>query len=102
MLLAVYLFLGLVVIAGGRAATAVATELSRATVSSASEGISGALASLGIIRERVQIFSDRFQRGDFLLIVDGTTAQIRQAEAILRRNKISELTIFSAPDMHRN
>jgi len=86
------------VIAGGRAATAVATELSKATIGNAVEGISGALASLGITSDQARMFSDRFQRGEFLLIIDGAADQIHQAETILKHKRIDGFTVFSTVD----
>lgn len=88
------------VIAGGKAATAVAAELAKSTVGNASEGIAGVLPRLGISPDRAQIYSDRFQRGDFLLFIDGTATEISRAEAILRPRKIAEFAILNTPNLN--
>lgn len=88
------------VIAGGAAATALATTLTGGAVGAAVGGIAGGLIGLGIPEERARVYSDRFQRGHYLLIVDGTEAQIHQAEGILKHLGIEEFAIYDARDVH--
>ncbi len=38
---------------------------------------------------------------DYLVIVDGTESEIRQAEAILKRRGIDEFAIYDATDLDR-
>ncbi|WP_392535123.1 histidine kinase [Nostoc sp. C117] len=87
------------VIAGGAVATALATTLAGGAIGAAAGGIVGALVGLGIPEDRARVYSDRFQRGDYLLIIDGTEAEIRQAEAILKRRGIEEFAIYDATDV---
>lgn len=87
------------VIAGGAVATALATTLTGGAVGAAVGGIAGGLVGLGIPEERARIYSDRFQRGHYLLIVDGTEAQIHQAQSILQRLGIEEFAIYDARDV---
>jgi hypothetical protein len=82
------------VIAGGAAATAIATTLAGGAIGAAAGGIVGALVGLGIPEDRARVYSDRFQRGDYLIIIDATEAEIRQAEAILKRQGIEEFAIY--------
>jgi hypothetical protein len=82
------------VMAGGAVATALATTLTGGAIGAAVGGIAGGLVGLGIPEERARLYSDRFQRGDYLVIVDGTETEIRHAEAILRRLGIEEFGVF--------
>jgi hypothetical protein len=43
---------------------------------------------------------DRFNRGDYLVMIDGTDEQIHRAEAILKRRGIADFDIFDATDMN--
>lgn len=87
------------VMAGGAVATALATTLTGGVVGAAVGGIAGGLIGLGIPEERARVYSDRFQRGHYLIIVDGTQAQIHQAETILKGLGIEEFDIYDAPDV---
>ncbi|MEA5502591.1 general stress protein [Halotia wernerae UHCC 0503] len=98
------------VIAGGAAATAIATTVAGGAIGAAAGGIAGGLVGLGIPEDRARVYNDRFQRGDYLIIVDGTEAEIRQAEAILKRRGIEEFATYDVtdngrearPDLNRN
>ncbi|MBD2415269.1 histidine kinase [Nostoc calcicola FACHB-389] len=87
------------VLAGGAAATAIATTLAGGAIGAAAGGIVGALVGLGIPEDRARVYGDRFQRGDYLVIVDGTEAEIYQAEPILNRRGIEEFAIYDASDI---
>ncbi|WP_414578749.1 general stress protein [Anabaena sp. CCY 9402-a] len=87
------------VIAGGAAATALATTVAGGAVGAAAGGIVGGLVGLGIPEDRARVYSDRFQRGDYLVIVDGTEAQIHHAETILKHRGIEEFAVFDATDL---
>ncbi|MEA5599655.1 histidine kinase [Nostoc sp. UHCC 0252] len=86
------------VIAGGATATALATTLAGGAIGAAAGGIVGALVGLGIPEEKARVYNDRFQRGDYLVIIDGSQAEIHQAEAILNRRGIEEFATYDAPD----
>ncbi|WP_017655520.1 general stress protein [Fortiea contorta] len=87
------------VIAGGAVATALATTLAGGAIGAAAGGIGGGLIGLGIPEDRARVYSDRFQRGDYLLVVDGTTDEIHQAETILKRRGIQEFGVYDATDI---
>ena len=87
------------VIAGGAAATALATTLTGGAIGAAVGGVTGGLVGLGIPEDRARAYDARFQRGDYLVIVDGTEAEIRHAETILRRLGIEEFGVFDARDL---
>lgn len=92
------------VIAGGAAATALASTLAGGAIGAAAGGIVGGLVGLGIPEDKARVYSDRFQRGDYLVIIDGTEAEIRQAEPILNRRGIQEFAIYDGTDLgeHRS
>lgn len=89
------------VIAGGAVATALATTVAGGALGAAAGGITGGLVGLGIPENRARVYSDRFQRGDYIVIVDGTESEIRQAEAILKRRGIEEFAAYDATDLDR-
>ncbi|KAB8321267.1 hypothetical protein SD81_002425, partial [Tolypothrix campylonemoides VB511288] len=60
----------------------------------------GGLVGLGIPENRAKVYSDRINRGDYLVIVDGTEDEVRRAEPILKRHGIQEFDIFDAADTH--
>ncbi|MBW4643849.1 MAG: histidine kinase [Goleter apudmare HA4340-LM2] len=89
------------VIAGGAAATALASTAAGGAIGAAAGGIAGGLVGLGIPEAQARVYSDRFQRGDYLVMVDGTEAEIRHAQTILQRRGIQEFAIFDANDLHK-
>ncbi|OKH60070.1 hypothetical protein NIES2130_06170 [Scytonema sp. HK-05] len=88
------------VIAGGAVATALATTLAGGAIGAAAGGLAGGLVGLGIPENRAKVYSDRINRGDYLVIVDGTEDEVRRAEPILKRHGIQEFDIFDAADTH--
>ncbi|MEH1900118.1 MAG: histidine kinase [Nostoc sp.] len=87
------------VIAGGAVATALATTAAGGAIGAAAGGIVGGLVGLGIPEDKARVYGDRFKKGDYLVIIDGTEAEIRQAEAILKRRGIEEFAIYDAADV---
>ncbi|HEY9608411.1 MAG TPA: hypothetical protein V6C93_03550, partial [Allocoleopsis sp.] len=87
------------VIAGGALATALATTVAGGAIGAAAGGITGALVGLGIPEERARFYNDRVNRGDYLVMVDGTEDELRQAEALLRRHGIQEWGIYDTGDV---
>jgi hypothetical protein len=45
------------------------------------------------------VYSDRFQGGDYIVIVDGSESEIHQAETILKRRGIEEFAVYDATDL---
>ncbi|MBN3872502.1 histidine kinase [Nostoc sp. JL33] len=87
------------VIAGGAVATALATTAAGGALGAAAGSIVGGLVGLGIPEDKARVYGDRFKKGDYLVIIDGTEAEIRQAEAILKRRGIEEFAIYDATDL---
>jgi hypothetical protein len=88
------------VLLGGAAATAFATALTGGAIGAAG-GLVGALAGLGIPEDRARVYSDRLNRGDYLVMVDGSDADIQRAETILKRRGIEEFAIYDATDLNK-
>jgi hypothetical protein len=60
------------------------------------------LVGLGIPDEKAHLYNDRVNRGDYLVMIDGTEQEIRRAEPILSRRGIQDWAIFDAPDTDRS
>lgn len=86
------------VLAGGALATALATAAAGGAIGAAAGGLTGALVGLGIPDDRAHFYNDRVNRGDYLVMVDGTRDEILRAEPILSRRGIQDWQIFDAPD----
>lgn len=86
------------VLAGGALATALATTAAGGAIGAAAGGLTGALVGLGIPDDRARMYNDRVNRGDYLVMVDGTEDEIRHAESILRGHGIQDWGIFDAPN----
>jgi len=88
--------LGLVAIPGigpimlaGASATAIGTALG-----AAAGGLIGALVGMGIPEEQAKAYNDRVARGDYLVLVDGSEAEVARAETILSRGGIQHWNTY--------
>jgi hypothetical protein len=86
------------VILAGATATTLATALTGGVIGAAAGSIVGGLVGLGIPEEQAKVYSDRFSKGHYLLMVEGTDAELDCAEAILRRRGIEDFIIYDAAD----
>lgn len=80
----------------GAGATALATTLAGGAIGAAAGGLLGALVGLGIPEERAKVYNERVTRGDYLVMVEGTEAEVARAEAILRRRGIEEYGVYDS------
>jgi hypothetical protein len=87
---------------GGAAATAIATTLSGGALGAAAGGLAGALVGLGIPENRARVYNDHFNRGDDLVMIDGSDDDLRRAEPILKRHQIQEWDMFDSNDVREN
>ena len=67
----------------------------------AAGGLAGALVGLGIPEKNAKVYNDRINRGDYLVIVDGTDAEVHRAEEIFRRRHVEDFGIYDATDLDR-
>ncbi len=96
--------LGLVAIPGigpimlaGAAATTIATTLAGTALGAAAGSLLGALVGLGIPEDEAKAYSDRVERGDYLVLLDGSEAEVAKAETILSRGGIQHWSIYDSP-----
>ncbi|MFB2768233.1 general stress protein [Pelatocladus sp. BLCC-F211] len=87
------------ILLAGELATTLATTAAGAGIGAAAGGLLGALVGLGIPEERARVYNERVSRGDYLVMVEGTEAEIRRAESILINRGIEEFGIYNAPDV---
>jgi len=85
------------VMTAGAVGTAIATTLSGGAIGAAAGGLVGALVGLGIPKERAEAYHEVVRQGGYLVMVDGTTEEIAQAEAILNRGGIQNYDVYDAP-----
>ena len=81
----------------GATATAIATTLAGGAIGAAAGSLVGSLIGLGIPEDRAQIYHDRVVRGDYMVIVDGTEAEIRQAEMVLKGRGVRDWEVYNTP-----
>ena len=81
----------------GATATAIATTLAGGAIGAAAGSLVGSLIGLGIPEDRAQAYHDRVVRGDYMVIVDGSEAEIQQAEMVLKGRGVSEWEIYNTP-----
>jgi hypothetical protein len=93
--------LGMVAIPGlgpimmaGAGATALATALTGGAIGAATGGIAGGLVGLGIPENRATGYGDRLDRGDYLVMIDGSDAEVQRAQTILSHRGISDWGIY--------
>ncbi|MGL5834937.1 MAG: general stress protein [Waterburya sp.] len=82
----------------GVEATALATALAGGAIGAAAGGLVGGLVGLGIPEERAKVYNDRVTQGDYLVIVDGTEAEINRAHTILQGHNIEEYGVYDVPN----
>jgi hypothetical protein len=82
------------VMLAGAAATAIATTLSGGAIGAAAGSLAGGLLGLGIPEDRAHVYSDRVDRGDYLVMVEGSAADIALAKSIFSRHHIHEWYVY--------
>lgn len=81
----------------GATATAIATSLAGGAIGAAAGGMVGSLVGLGIPEDRAQDYHDRVVRGEYLVIIDGTEAEIARSGEILKHHGVSQWEVYAAP-----
>jgi hypothetical protein len=82
------------IVLAGEVATALATTLAGGAIGAAAGSLAGALIGLGIPEERAKVYSDRVAQGQYLVIVDGSEAEITKAQSILANRGIQEWGVY--------
>ena len=81
----------------GAAATALATTVAGSAIGAAAGSLLGGLVGMGIPEERARVYNDRVSAGEYLVMVDGTDAEIGRAEAILNHRGIQNWGVYDIP-----
>jgi hypothetical protein len=82
------------VMLAGAATTAIATAISGSVVGAVAGSLTGGLVGLQIPEDRAQIYSDRVSQGDYLVIVEGSKAEISTAESVFSNHHIDEWYVY--------
>jgi hypothetical protein len=96
--------LGLVAIPGvgpvmlaGAVATAIASTISGGVIGAAAGSLAGGLMGLGMSEDRAKVYSDRVAHGDYLVMVEGSEADMALAESIFKNHHIHDWHIYDLP-----
>lgn len=82
------------VMLAGAAATAIASAISGGVIGAAAGGLTGGLVGLGIPEDRAKFYDDRIAKGDYLVMVEGSQADIALAESIFSKHDIHEWYVY--------
>jgi hypothetical protein len=85
------------IMAGGALATLLADTAVGGAIGAAAGGLVGALVGLGVPENKAKVYSDRLSRGEYLVFVEGTDAEIGTAQGILSVRGIQEWNIYDVP-----
>lgn len=96
--------LSILAIPGVGVATEVAVLLGNALlgggIGTAGGSLVGALIGWGIPEEQAAYYQDLLSQGSYVVLVEGTEAEINGAAAILLNHKINNWNIYHAPNHH--
>jgi hypothetical protein len=81
----------------GATATAIATTLAGGAIGAAAGSLVGGLIGLGIPEDRAHLYQDRIALGNYIAIVDGTEAEIRQAEMVFKGGGVRDWEVYNVP-----
>ncbi len=74
----------------GAAATAIATVISGGVIGAAAGSLVGGLVGLGIPHDRAKVYTEGVARGDYLVMVEGSEADITTAHSIFSKHSIHD------------
>jgi hypothetical protein len=66
--------------------SAIAFMILSGGICTAAGGLAGALIGLGVTSEQAKAYSQKVSEGSFLIVVEGTTAEIKRARHLLKEN----------------
>jgi hypothetical protein len=85
------------VMLAGAAATAIATAASGSAIGAAAGSLVGGLVGLGIPDDRANAYGDRVAQGDYLVMVEGSAAEVERAGSILTKSGIHDWYSYDLP-----
>jgi hypothetical protein len=85
------------VMLAGAAATAIASAISGSVIGGAAGSLVGGLMGLNIPANQAKGYSDRVDRGEYLVVVEGSEADITQAGSTLAKHHVSDWYTYDLP-----
>jgi uncharacterized membrane protein len=85
------------IVLAGATATAIATTLAGGAIGTVAGGFVGGLVELGIPEQQAKNYHNQVINGKYLVLVDGTEAEILGAGTILRRRGIHDWAVYPNP-----
>jgi hypothetical protein len=85
------------VMLAGAAATAIASTISGTVIGAAAGSLAGGLTGMGLSTDRAQIYSDQVSEGHYLVLVEGSTADIVTVESVFSNHRIHEWHVYDLP-----
>lgn len=85
------------VMLAGAAATAIATAISGTAIGAAVGSLAGGLTGMGLSADQAQTYSDHVSEGRYLVMIEGTAADITRAEAAFANHPIHEWHVYDLP-----
>ncbi len=85
------------VMLAGAAATAIATAVSGTAIGAAAGSLAGGLTGMGLSADRAQTYSDHVSEGRYLVMIEGTAADITRAETVFTNHPIHEWHVYDLP-----
>ncbi|MEG4814294.1 histidine kinase [Microcoleus sp. K5-D4] len=85
------------VMAGGAIATLLADTVVGGAIGAAAGGLVGGLVGLGVPEAKAKVYNDRVSRGEYLVFVEGTDAELATAEGIMSVRGIQDWGIYDVP-----
>jgi hypothetical protein len=84
------------------AAGTIATTLAGAGIGAAAGAIVGALTGLGIPEEDAKAYDKQISKGNYLVIIEGTEAEIARAGSLLGNYGMEAWNVYNMPDNNRS
>lgn len=88
------------IVAGGTIAALLGDALVGGAIGAAAGGLVGGLVGLGVPEEQARVYNDRLLRGEYLVFVEGTDAEIATAQSIFSVRGIQDWGIYDVPSSH--
>jgi len=85
------------VLAAGTLGTVLSSTLVGSAAGATIGGLGGALVGYGVPSEHADRYTGAVEQGGYLVVIDGTDAEVRQAESILNAHSITNFNVYDAP-----
>jgi hypothetical protein len=86
------------VMLAGAAATAIATAISGTVIGAVVGSLAGELTKMGFSADQAQTYSDQVSEGHYLVMIEGTAADITRAESVFANHPIHEWHVYDLPN----